>query len=134
MNYKNVDQLIAPKNITINLTYLKEFSQGDLYFEKELLLDSSQDVNEQMLLLESSIAKKELNRIKSIAHSLKSLMSIIGIDILYNQFKMIENLDIGIEEELFVNSTFQYIKQYWEAVKIEIEKIIISHDSAFSIS
>lgn len=74
----------------INLNYLKTFSGGDKTFEKDIIDSSLLELDEKIFELKEALQIADRHSIMCLAHSLKSLSSIVGSIHLYNYFKVIE--------------------------------------------
>lgn len=74
----------------INLNYLKTFSGGDKIFEKDIIDSSMAEMDEKIFGLKQALQTADRHSIMGLAHSLKSLSSIVGSIHLYNYFKVIE--------------------------------------------
>lgn len=70
----------APENENvINLQYLKELSMGDAEFEHAIIRQFIVQVPEELELLKEAINKRNLTRIKNIAHGMKSSVAYVGL-------------------------------------------------------
>ncbi len=114
------------RTLDVDLTYLKEFSNGDIDFEKEILESIIIDADEMLGMFKCSIENKDYEKIIFLAHSLKSLMNIVGSKKLYKYFYTIEqkkysliNLDLNCLE-------FQYnsIEEKWINAKYKLLNLI----------
>ncbi len=76
----------------INLNYLYELSNGNIEFEKEMILLFIHQVPKEILNLQRACEEYEYVKIAEIAHKLKSSMDI------FNRTDLSENLSIIIEE------------------------------------
>ncbi len=112
--------------LDIDLTYLKEFSNGDLDFEKEILNSIIIDTDEMIEMFNYSIEIKDYQKIFSLAHSLKSLMNIMGSRKLHDYF-------YGIEQNKYSRIAFDFdclkfqftsIKETWIISKFKILRLI----------
>ncbi|MEN9569554.1 MAG: Hpt domain [Bacteroidota bacterium] len=66
--------------ITVNLDYLHKISAGDTTFEKMVLLGAVDDISAQVQNLQNAWHDKDAVLIRRIAHSLKSVVAIAGLD------------------------------------------------------
>ena len=69
----------AMQHRIINLQYLKELSMGDAEFEHAIIRQFIVQVPEELELLKDAIAKANLQRIKSLAHGMKSSIAYLGL-------------------------------------------------------
>jgi HPt (histidine-containing phosphotransfer) domain-containing protein len=77
--------------MTINLDYLKELSGGDTEFENTIIRQFIVQVPEELELLKEAIAVRNNQKIKSIAHGMKSSVSYLGLsDIVYQNLHRME--------------------------------------------
>lgn len=110
-------------NFNIDLSYLKEFSHGDRAFEKEMLESSVTEIEEKLLLLEKYVNGKNYEHIKAVAHSLKSLMPILGNQHLYQCFYKIEHYEEEMDKS-FIEQYFYFIIKNWNEIKRKVEQKI----------
>lgn len=82
--------VIQENELEINLKYLQSFSGGDSAFEKDIIESSILEVDEKLQELTEVVYLNDRTRIGLLAHSIKSLCSIIGSDTLYTNFKIME--------------------------------------------
>lgn len=66
--------------LVINTGYLKDLSMGDAAFENTIIRQFIVQVPEEIQLLEEAISKRNHQKIKSIAHGLKSSVSYLGLN------------------------------------------------------
>jgi len=115
------------EDVIIDLSYLKSFSNDDKEFEEDLLKSSLTDVEQKMEELQKSVLLKDGRKIMQTAHSLKSVSAIIGINVLYEQFKAIEisHLEKGYssDTELQISN----VSALWQRAKIKLEALIAEY-------
>ncbi len=123
---QNNTQLPA-SNFELDLSYLKKFSCNDPVFEKDILLSSLEETDEKMQMIHFSILNKKQSQIKPLAHSLRSLMNIIGASTLCQSFYDIEhnNEMHNIENELL--HQIELINEKWLNTKLKLAEIIHSY-------
>ncbi len=121
LNELEINNVIA--GFRVDLSYLKEFSHGDPEFEKDILESSMNEAEEKMLLLHQFISQKNFHPVRGIAHSLKSLMSVVGASSLHQIFHSVENCR-QMELDTFFQTRFHTIHQLWEKTKVQIEEIV----------
>ena len=79
------------EDMTINLGYLKELSGGDTEFENTIIRQFIVQVPEELELLKEAIAVRNNQKIKSIAHGMKSSVSYLGLlDLVYQNLHRME--------------------------------------------
>lgn len=74
----------------INLDFLKEFSDGNKAFEKEMIELFLKQVPNDIYTLNEAFNNNDATSIKSIAHKLKSSMSIVGLSSVEEHLNFIE--------------------------------------------
>ena len=122
MTNQDFEWINNASNHRIDLSYLKEFSHGDRAFEKDMLESSLIETEEKLLLLRKSITERKFERMKAVAHSLKSLMSIIGSQHLYQCFYNLEHCDEQMDAESLIQRCFCSIIENWNEIKIKVEE------------
>lgn len=75
----NITQSILPKSEKLSLSYLKSLSNGSEEFEREMIEVFLKIVPDKILELKKSVDDLNIKSIKSIVHSLKGSIAIIGI-------------------------------------------------------
>ncbi len=79
----------------IDLSYMKEISNGDLEYEKLVTQQFLDLVPAQIAALSAALSERKGTEIKRIAHNLKTSISIMGIDALLSQdLDAVENGDL----------------------------------------
>lgn len=112
------------KEVVIDLTYLKDFSNNDREFEKELLEISVVDLDEKMKELKTSVSAKNAQRLVQLCHSMKSVFFIIGIQTLHSELKSVE---IALLENGFsssVSERLEAVQEVWTSARAGLEKIL----------
>ena len=112
--------------VEIDLTYLKEFSNGDYDFEKDILESIIVDTDEMLGIFKYSIDNKDLQKINLHAHSLKSLMNIVGSKELHEYFYRIEQNNYTVWEIDSEHFKFQInsIENKWIVAKFKLLRIL----------
>jgi HPt (histidine-containing phosphotransfer) domain-containing protein len=109
---------------TIRFSYLHSVSGGDKTFEKMVLLGAIDDIQLQIEQLENAWCKKEGDTIRRIAHSLKSVVAIAGLDELEHNCKKLEHL---FTDENFHNEGSTYFNKIlysWIITRPVLEEMI----------
>ena len=84
---------------TINLNYLKEISNGDKSYEKTVTEQFIKLVPEEMLSMNDTIDAGNYLAVKKIAHNMKTSISVMGLNILLDQYlDAIENESLNEAE------------------------------------
>jgi len=78
--------------MTTNLTYLKEMSGGNKDLIREMITLFNTQVEEFARDMDHHLEKKEYELLGKLAHKAKSSISIMGMDDLAAELKMLENL------------------------------------------
>lgn len=73
----------------IDLTYLKTFSNGDELFEQDMITSTVEEIDEGLQSLFAYAQENDTTRVSRMAHTLKSLVAIIGNNELFELFKLI---------------------------------------------
>ncbi len=77
---------------TINLQYMKEISNGDKEYEKLVTEQFIELVPRELESLRKAIENQDFDNLKHIAHSMKTSISIMGLDAVLNEYlDIIEN-------------------------------------------
>ena len=95
----------------IDLNYLKELSLNDTAFEHAIIRQFIVQVPEELQLMNEAIDVKNLEAIKSLAHSLKSSIAYLGLTDRLYQF--LHRMEI----EAFGNETSPHFKEDFDQVK-----------------
>lgn len=115
---------VSPPKVHFDLTYLKSFSLGEKEFEKDMLESSLVEMEEKMQELDENIQRVKTRNIMQLAHSLKSLASIVGIGELHTLYK-----DIELNSDSFPIETIkhQYLKakEIWQESQVVLNEFII---------
>ena len=109
---------------TISFSYLHTVSGGDKTFEKMVLLGAVDDIQLQIEQLENAWGKKEADTIRRIAHSLKSVVAIAGLDELEHNCKKLDHL---FADEKFHGEGSTYINKIlygWIITRPVLEEMI----------
>ena len=111
----------------INLNYLHELSGNDKNFEKEILEQFVVQLPEEVNDLQNAIQTNELDKVRRIAHSLKSTFGYVGLaDELFPYLEAMEK-DAVAENNTNMSKNFEAVKtKYSEAIK-EV-KALLSKD------
>jgi len=74
----------------LDLSYLAQMTGGDKNFEEELLNDIKKQLEESIDEIKKSLANNDLERVRALAHKLKSSVNIFGMKEMRDIFKDIE--------------------------------------------
>jgi PAS domain S-box-containing protein len=77
-------------NGKIDLTFLKELSEGDREFEKEAIELFIRNVPKEIVTLSKAIIKKDFSKIHQTAHRLKSSLALFGLEKVLPLFEKLE--------------------------------------------
>ncbi len=102
----------------LNLSYLKNVSEGNLAFEKEILESAIEIIPEETKNLKEAFKKEKFEEIRATAHKLKSTYTILGVDaeLTLNKLEAVENTmnrsmaNLLVEIELLHMAIVQNIK------------------------
>lgn len=88
------------RKVTIDLSYLKEFSGGDISFVKEMITLFVTDAPNQIVLLKEYLNKREWLKLSKLAHRMKPNFQMLGME---NQREISFNIEImGKSEDIDV--------------------------------
>lgn len=106
----------------IKLDFLKEFSNGDLSLEKDIIDLFLSNFPTEFEILLNEILSANLNQIKFWIHRMKSSLSIFDLQLIITDMENIQNL---CENENFDTALkrFEYIKIQLNLVYEELEKV-----------
>jgi HPt (histidine-containing phosphotransfer) domain-containing protein len=110
--------------VKISFDYLYTVSGGDKTFEKMVLLGAVDDIQLQIEQLENAWQKKEGDTIRRIAHSLKSVVAIAGLEELELNCKKLDQL---FSDEKFHPEGSSYLNKIvycWIATRPVLEGMI----------
>lgn len=112
----------------IDLNYLKELSFNDKAFEHAIISQFIIQVPEELQLLQEAIDKKNLQTIKSLAHSLKSSIAYLGLtDKLYS---LLHRMEI----EALNNETTSHFKEDFDKVKKVCRRAVLEAGQLLNVS
>ena len=63
----------------IDMTYLRSLSKGDREFEKQMIISFFEQVPAELNELQMAVAQKDHERIRAVAHKMKSTVSFLGL-------------------------------------------------------
>jgi HPt (histidine-containing phosphotransfer) domain-containing protein len=92
INQINNSYTPAPACKVCNMDYLLNISRGNEKIINSLVSLFFSETQDELLLLDKAICKTEYDTISDIAHKLKSSFLILGIVVLENTFKAMEQL------------------------------------------
>lgn len=99
----------------IDLSYLKELSCNDTEFERAIICQFIVQVPEELELLKEAIDKKNLRRIKSLAHGIKSSIAYLGLtDRLHSSLQRMEAEAMSNAEATHFEEDFEQVKKICE--------------------
>jgi HPt (histidine-containing phosphotransfer) domain-containing protein len=109
----------------VNLSYLKEWSGGDREKIQEMIDIFKNQVEEFAREMDEFLNKKDYPALGKLAHKAKSSISIMGLDDLSKDMKVLENLAKAEEEvekypvlvERFKNETNKAVEELDEAMQ-----------------
>ena len=108
----------------VNLSYLKEMSGGDQTIVQEMIDIFKDQVEEFSHDMEEHLNKKDYSSLGKLAHKAKSSISIMGLDDLSNDMKVLENLaKSGKETEKYPVLVNKFRKETKEAVE-ELDEVL----------
>ncbi len=114
---------------SIDMSYLREFSGGDVEFEKDILGSSIYEIEEKMALLTMALQKQNMVSVGLFAHSLKSLCSIIGSPKHFEWYNTVETFctQVSMAE---TEGICKQAAQYWTPVKAYLQQYMQNcHDT-----
>ncbi|MFK7949740.1 MAG: response regulator [Saprospiraceae bacterium] len=118
----------ATRQVTIDLSYLKEFSGGDISFVKEMISLFVNDAPNQTVLLEKYLDNQDWMKLSKLAHRMKPNFQMLGME---NQRETAFNIETmgkeaDLEAQKMENWTINLIKDTKIAIPIleqELTKI-----------
>ncbi len=109
----------------IDLNYLKELSLNDIEFEHAIIRQFIVQVPEELQWLKDAIDKKNLKRIKSLAHGMKSSIAYLGLtEILHSSLHRMEEEAISNAEATHFEEDFYHVKKVCEQAVQEAGKLL----------
>ena len=97
-------------SVVINLGYLKELSDGNKGFEREMIELFLNQVPIDIIALDSAFKESDAFHIKSLSHKLKSSMSVVGLSGLATYLSFIEKNASNIEMNELSLEKYRIIK------------------------
>ncbi|MDQ3845964.1 MAG: ATP-binding protein [Bacteroidota bacterium] len=111
--------------LIVNLSYLKELSMGDAEFEHAIIRQFIVQVPEELQLLQEAIATKNMQKIKTIAHGMKSSVSYLGLtDKLHPALHRLELKAVANDLSADFDEDYQYIKNICEQAVQEARELL----------
>lgn len=113
-------------NKLIDLSYLKELSFNDTEFEKAIISQFIVQVPEELKCLKEAINKKNLKRIKSLAHCLKSSVTYLGLtEKLHSSLHRMEVEAKSNTEAKHFEEDFDQVRKVCEQAVQEARRLLI---------
>jgi HPt (histidine-containing phosphotransfer) domain-containing protein len=108
----------------IDLNYLSSLAKGNKGFVKEMIAIFLNDNPAELRSLETGIAEQDFDKIKSIAHKLKSTIPFIGLDkIIGKEVLEMESLAADHSDLKGIESRFKKVKEVCEKACLELEEV-----------
>jgi HPt (histidine-containing phosphotransfer) domain-containing protein len=109
----------------IDLNYLRQLSYNDTAFEQAIIRQFILQVPEELDFLKESINKKDLVKVKNVAHSLKSSIAYVGLtDRLSTFLQRIEDEAATHEVNPHFKEDFDYIENICRQAVQEAEQFL----------
>ncbi|MFN2456630.1 MAG: ATP-binding protein [Chitinophagaceae bacterium] len=109
----------------IDLAYLHELSNGDAEFEQIIIRQFILQVPEELELLKEAIVKKNLAKIKSIAHGIKSSVGYMGLaNRLYPFLQRMEQEAVQLNSEFHFREDFDKIDMICRKAITEARQLV----------
>ncbi|MDQ3683601.1 MAG: Hpt domain-containing protein [Bacteroidota bacterium] len=116
---ENTDKLI-------DLNYLKALSINDTEFEQAIIRQFIVQVPEELEWLKEAIDKKNLKRIKSLAHGMKSSIAYLGLtERLHSSLHRMEVEAISNLEGTHFEEDFDQVKKICEQAVHEAKQLLV---------
>ncbi len=121
---KKESATIKPNNMepAINVSYLKELSNGDKSFEKELLDLFLNDTSKDMHLIKESFGQKNINKIREISHKIKPSLQVIGATLLQQKIDLLKRKIM--EEDIYDDVLCQDVLNEFSKCETEINELL----------
>lgn len=121
---KEESATIKPNNMepAINVSYLKELSNGDKSFEKELLDLFLNDTAKDMRLIKESFEQKNINKIREISHKIKPSLQVIGAAFLQQKIDLLKRKIM--EDEVYDEILCQDVLDEFNKCESEINDLL----------
>jgi HPt (histidine-containing phosphotransfer) domain-containing protein len=105
----------ATQSSLIDLAYLKELSMGDSAFEREIIKQFIIQVPQELEDLSQAIEEQDRQKMKSIAHGMKSSVAYVGLkDILHPYLHHIELAVVEEHAASLYQDDYQHVKTICE--------------------
>lgn len=115
----------APQTELIDLAYLKELSMGDPEFENAIIRQFIVQVPDELTLLQEAISFNNFQRVKSLAHSMKSTVAYLGLaDKLHPALQRMEAEAVAAKEDHHFQEDFQLVKSICEKAIQEARQLL----------
>ncbi|HVE61816.1 MAG TPA: Hpt domain-containing protein [Chitinophagaceae bacterium] len=109
----------------IDLNYLRELSLNDTAFEQAIIRQFIVQVPEELEWLKKAIDKKDLKKIKSLAHEMKSSISYLGLTPkLYSYLSRMEIEAATNVETTHFQEDFDYVKKISDRAVQEAKQLL----------
>jgi HPt (histidine-containing phosphotransfer) domain-containing protein len=106
----------------IDLTYLQSLSKGDKVFEEAMLKSFVDQVPGELEALNSSIEKEDFHSIRTIAHTMKSTVSYLGMMPLLTRLEEIVDLASQGKDLYRIRKEYEEVKIVSLAGLAEVRK------------
>ncbi|HNR06687.1 MAG TPA: PAS domain S-box protein [Saprospiraceae bacterium] len=116
------DQKVVPA--AVDLSYLKELSNGNAAFEKEMIELFIQKTPQDIELLEKALQEPDYNTVKNIAHKLKSTFALFKLDESLIPLSQIETEAGNPPLSIRALEGFASIKQKLEEIMLGLQAIL----------
>jgi len=114
--------MILPQKVT-NLTYLNEISKGDTNFIKEMVSIFLSESPNEIAQLEKAIAMVNFDKIRSVAHHMKSTIPFVGLDLLIgNELAQIEDLALNKKDIKTISIHFIKVQAVFQQATQELSQ------------
>jgi CheY-like chemotaxis protein len=100
---------LPPTYQYINLTYMKEVSSGNIEYEKEVTIQFIGSVPQQLKALDEAAQSSDSDRLKKIAHNLKTTVSVMGLNEVLERY--LSEIEDGEAKENLLKENIENIKQ-----------------------
>jgi hypothetical protein len=127
-NAQHLPEHESTQDHTINLNYLHQLSGNDPQFEREILKQFLIQTPDELNKLELAIAENDFDRVKQMAHTMKSTVGYIGLtDELQPYLHNLEESSVTQRSE-DMERDFHYIKTRCETAMDGV-KVLLDKDS-----